>query len=244
MSHGSSSFIGPPCLCMNLHTCFPASGCVTCWALFSPEDSKPSSSSASGANQVRSCSSLISGPFFISVTSGMMSLLLAAGPPVTSFCLGKFRLLHHLWQKCWRVCITKQKARWNRSRANWTLVFLDSPSKFPSLSSLLKELSSKAMKRLSTWGGVGGTHKENGKFNKGKDTVGFQNNFSPRPKTKSNRMLCPSVSWESSSIKWTKGDKIEEDRKIRWKKNWSERVPQPRPVCPYTSNTCCKLWPG
>lgn len=141
---------------MNLHTCCPASSCVTRCVLFSPGDSKPSSSSASGANQIRSYSSLLSGLFFISVTSGMMSLPLAAGPPVTSFCLGKFWLLHHLWQKCWRLCITKQKARRNRARAIWTLVFLDSPSKFPSLSSLLKELSSKAMKRLSTWGGEGG----------------------------------------------------------------------------------------
>lgn len=127
-----------------------------------------SSSSASGANQVRSCpmlkvfgaevrtlnSSQVSGPFFTSVTRGITSLISAEEPLVTSFCFGKFCLLHRLQQKCSTVCTTKRKARWNRSKANWTLVFLASPSKFPSLSSLLKELSSKAMKRLSTWGGV------------------------------------------------------------------------------------------
>lgn len=156
-------------LCVNLHTCFPASGCVTGCALSSSEDWISSSSSASGANQIPSCptfkgfgakvstldSSQVSGPCFISVTRGMASLFSAEEPSVTSFFFGKFCLLHRLRQNCLRVDMTKQKAWWKRSRANWTLVFLDSPSKFPSLSSLLKELSSKAMKRLSTWRGVG-----------------------------------------------------------------------------------------
>lgn len=159
--HGNSSFKQSLSLCMNLHTCFPASGCVTACALSSPGNSASSSSSASGANQVRSCkvigtevsipnSSQISGPFLIPVTRGMISLLSPPGPSVTSFCFDKCCLLHCFLKKCSRVCITKQKARRKRSRATWTLVFLTFPSKCPFLSSLLKELSSKAMKRLST----------------------------------------------------------------------------------------------
>lgn len=163
-SRGNSTSVQPWSLCMNLPTSFLASGCVTGCALSSSRNSSSSSSSASGANQVWTWStfkgfgtevstlnsSRVSGPVFISVTRGMMSLFSAEEPFVASFCFGKLCLLHRLWQNWSTVCITKQKARWKRSRANWTLVFLDSPSKFPFLSSLLKELSSKAMKRLST----------------------------------------------------------------------------------------------
>lgn len=152
---------------LNLRTCFPASGCA-----LSSSRKSVSSSSASGANHVPSSpisklfgaevslqnSSQVSGPFFISVTRGMTSLFSAEEPPVTCCCFGKFCLLHHLRQKCPRVHITKLKAWRNRSRANWTLVFLTCPP-FPSLSSLLKELSSKAMNRLSTWGRARGEWK-------------------------------------------------------------------------------------
>ena len=170
MPHGNSGFIQPLSLCVNLHTCCPASGCLTGCAICSQRDSTSSSSSASGANQVQSFptlevlgaelstqnSSQVSGPFFIFVTRGMTSLPSVAGRSVISFCFGKCCFLRHLRQKCSRVYKTKQKARRNRSRAKWTLVFLPSPSNCPSLSSLLKELSSKAMKRLSTWEKVKG----------------------------------------------------------------------------------------
>ena len=169
VSHGNSSSVQPLSPHASLPTSFPASGCVTGCALSASRNSSSSSSSASGANRVWACStfkgfgaevstlnsSQVSGPFFTSVTRGMMSLFPAEEPSVTSFCFGKFCLLHRLRQNWSRVRIIKQKAQWKRSRANWTLVFLDSPSKFPFLSSLLKELSSKAIKRLSTWGGVG-----------------------------------------------------------------------------------------
>lgn len=147
------------------HTCFPASACVTVCSLSTGDCI--SSSSASGASQVRSgparkgfgagvstlASSRVAGPFLISVTRAMTFLFSAEGSSFTSLCLGDLCLLHRLRQNCSSERSTKRKARWKRSRAKRTLVFLESPSRFPSLSSLLKELRSKAMKRLSTWGG-------------------------------------------------------------------------------------------